>query len=305
MLFVLSFFAILFGADLIIKSVDRFSHKLKLSSFSVSFFLLGMLTSIPELAVGLSSISEGNPEIFVGNLVGGVLVIFFFIIPLLAIFSNGVRLNSHLTSKNLLFSFLAMIAPFFAVFDQRITNLEGVLLIGVYGLLFYLIEKDKGVIDGAHTEVLNTHSYSFIDIFKILLGVAIVFISSQIIVGKTVALAKDLHVSAFYISLIVLSLGTNLPEISLAIRSIIAKKQGVAFGDYLGSAAANTFLFGLFTLLTPGEVITSNGFVRTFVLMAAGLATFYYFTKSGRDISRKEGAFLLIFYFLFAVVELL
>ncbi len=301
--FLLSFFAILVGANLIVKSIDRFSHKLKLSSFAVSFFLLGILTSIPEFAVGLTAVSEGKPEIFAGNLIGGVAVIFFFIIPILAIFGNGIRLNTQLNNKNLIFSFLAMMAPLFVIYDMRITNVEGILLIFAYLFLFYLIEKDKGVFDGKNTQILNTHSYSFTDILKILLGVGLVFVSSNIIVQETIVFAQKLNVSTFYISLIALSIGTNLPEISLAVRSIISRKKDIAFGDYIGSAAANTFLFGLFTLITKGEVVTSTNFIKTFLLIGFGLLMFYYFTRSKRDISRKEGMMLLAFYAVFIIVE--
>jgi len=46
-----------------------------------------------------------------------------------------------------------------------------------------------------------------------------------------------------------LSVGTNLLELSITITSIWKKHKEVAFGDYLGSAAANTFLFGVLTLM--------------------------------------------------------
>jgi cation:H+ antiporter len=303
-LFIASFFVIWFGSGLIIQSVDRISKKLKLSSFAVSFFVLGLLTSVPETAVSFNAVSGGNPEIFVGVLLGGIVVLFLLIIPLLAILGKGIILNSQLGRRNLLLTLAVTAAPGFMVLDQRVTNFEGLLLVAFYLLLFYIIQRKHGIFDRGQTEVLSLKAYSFIDLVKVAAGIGLVFVSSDYIVHQTLAFSEYFQVPAFYISLIVLSLGTNLPELSLAIRAILSGKKDVAFGDYLGSAAANTLLFGFFTLLNDGEVITVNNFFITFVFIAAGLGLFYLFSKSERNISVKEGAILLSVYIIFVVYEL-
>ncbi|PIP14976.1 hypothetical protein COW98_00745 [Candidatus Roizmanbacteria bacterium CG22_combo_CG10-13_8_21_14_all_35_9] len=76
-----SFLIIWYCSGIIISLVDRFSHRLKLSSFSVSFFLLGILTSIPEFSIGINSIINQTPDIFIGNLLGSSLILFIFVIP--------------------------------------------------------------------------------------------------------------------------------------------------------------------------------------------------------------------------------
>src|SRR4030042_5741949 len=96
----LSFFVIWYGAGLIISAVDKISKKSNISKFAVSFFILGLLTSTPELAVGINSIADHDPEIFVGNLLGGIIVIFLLIVPILAIMGNGIKLAHQLNSKN-------------------------------------------------------------------------------------------------------------------------------------------------------------------------------------------------------------
>lgn len=303
-LYVISFFAILFGAGLIIASVDKFSHRLKLSSFSAAFFILGILTSIPELAVGLTSVAEGKPDIFVGNLLGGIAIIFFLIIPFLAVFGNGIKISNQISNVNLKMSFIAMLAPSVALYDKKITNIEGYFLIAIYIFLFFVIEQKKGILD-KNTKVLQAKSYSIIDIFKIVLGVAIVFVSSNVIVDKTIAVANDFGLAPFYISLIALAFGTNLPEFSLAIKSVLSRKKEVALGDYMGSASANIFLFGLFTVLTVGDVVISTNHIQTSIMMALGLVIFYYLAISKSEMSRKEGIAMFAFYFIFAAIGIL
>lgn len=302
-LFIASFFVIWFGAGLIIQSVDRIARKLKLSSFAVSFFVLGLLTSVPETAVSFNAVSGGNPEIFVGVLLGGVVVLFLLIIPLLATLGKGIIINSQLSRQNLLLTLAVTAAPGFMVLDQKVTNFEGILLIAFYLVLFYFIQKKHGIFDQDRAEVLSLKAYSFIDLLKMAAGIGLVFVSSDYIVHQTAIFSQYFQIPTFYISLIILSLGTNLPELSLAIRAILSGKTDIAFGDYLGSAAANTLLFGFFTLLNDGEIVTVNHFFITFIFILAGLGMFYYFSKSERNISVKEGIILILIYIAFVVYE--
>ncbi len=102
----------------------------------------------------------------------------------------------------------------------------------------------------------------------------------------------------------ILSLGTNLPELSLAVRSVLSGKKDIAFGDYIGSAAANTLLFGIFTILNDGEVLTADNFLITFLFILFAVVSFYFFSRSKNEISIKEGFILISVYLLFIIVEL-
>ena len=302
-LYIFSFIIIWLGSGLIVSSVDRFSRRLRLSSFAVSFILLGLLTSTPEFAVGLQAIADHDPEIFVGNLLGGIPVIFLFVIPALAILGNGINIKHELDKSNLIATLAVVFAPSLLVLDKKFSNPEGAVLIILYLVLILLIERKHGLLDKDNSEVLNIKAYSSKDVLKILFGIGLIFISSNIIVEKTMYFANLFSISAFYISLIVVSLGTNLPEFSLAIRSVFTRKKDVAMGDYMGSAAANTFLFGVFTLLNDGEVLTVNNFFITYLFISLALCLFYLFSASKNNISRNEGFILLGIYLIFAFLE--
>lgn len=305
LVFISSIVTIWIGADLIVKSVDRFSRKLKLSTFSISFFILGVLTSIPEMAVGLNAVAEKTPDIFVGNLIGGVTVLFLFAIPILAIVGKGIHISNELNSKTMIAAFVVMVLPAIMVLDRKVTNFEGLLVIVAYLILFYIIEHKHGILDHDQMNALEAKNFSTLDIFRVLLGAVLVFIAGQNLVDKTLHFGELLSVPTFYISLIILSLGTNIPELSLGLSSVASGKKDVAFGDYVGSACANSFIFGMLTLAGNGEIVTVNGFEITLFLLVVGLGLFFIFAKSGREVSRKEGFILLGVYVLFAIIELL
>src|SRR3989339_2284714 len=144
--YISAFFLLWYCSGIIVNSVGRLASKLKLSSFAVSFFILGILTSIPEFSVGINSIINQTPDVFVGNLLGASLVLFILVIPLLAVLGNGVKMVHQLSSDNLIFSLLVIAAPVFLIADNVLTRTESVFLILLYALLFYFIEKKKGLL---------------------------------------------------------------------------------------------------------------------------------------------------------------
>lgn len=305
LLYFASFFVIWYCSGIIIKSVENLAKKFRISPFAMSFFVLGFLTSVPEFSIGLNSIINNTPDIFVGNLLGASLMIFIFIIPILAVFGGGVKLTHHLNENNLIFALLVVAAPVFLIADNVLTRTEGVFLIIIYFILFYFIEKKHGLIkvQKEGNQPLNKHF--LIDIVELLLAVAVLFLTSKYLVTETVNFSSILRIPQFIIGLIILSIGTNLPEISLAVKAVISGKKEVALGDYLGSAAANTLLFGLLTLLNGARINVGVYSFRILFLTLLGLGIFYLFSRSKNDISKKEGKILLLIYLLFILSQVL
>lgn len=297
------FFVLWMGAGFVISGIEIFSKRLKISPFASSFFVLGLLTSIPEFAVGVTSVVEQKPDIFVGNLLGGIPVIFLFVIPLLALLGRGVKINHGISSANLFLSFGVIAAPAIAAYDRSVSNIEGVACIVLYVLLFFALERKKGVVSLFDKKSKFKKSLSGSMMLKIIIGTVLVFISSHYILSETLYFAKLLHVTPYYASLILLALGTNIPELSLAVRSALAGKKDIAFGDYMGSAAANTLLFGIFTLFIHGETFHIDDFLTTFIGVVGGLAVFYFFSRSKKEISRLEGLCMIGLYAVFIWFE--
>lgn len=284
-------------------SVDRLAHKLNLSTFAVSFFLLGILTSIPEISVGVNSLIDKKPEIFVGNLIGGIVVIFLLIIPLLAIFGGGVKLAHQMNKDHLITALLVILAPSIFTLDGVISFADGLFSILLYLVLVYVVEKRKGLLERIKDNLVHNKNHVANDFIKIIAGVGGVFLASRYIVDQTIYFSNIFQISPFLISLIVVSIGTNLPELSLVIRSLLLKKKEVALGDYLGSAAANTVIFGGLILVNGASTAVPNHFLQTFIFIAGGLLIFYIFSRSKNDISREEGLVLLLGYLAFLIIE--
>lgn len=303
--YIFCFFVLWFSAGKIVEIIEKVAKKIGFSSFALSFFVLGILTSLPEISVGINSLIKKTPDIFVGNLIGSSFYLFTIVIPILAVFGGGAKMVHELNYKDMIFALIVVLAPIFLIADNVLTRTEGVFLILIYSILVYFIERKKNLNFSFRDLTLKKAGRFFQISVELLIYLGIIFTASSFIVNQTIEYGKILKVPAFVVSVIVLALGTNLPEISLAIRSIFMKKKEVALGDYLGSAAANTLIFGILTLLNGARIHIENYSLKTLLMNLFGLWVFYVFSQSKKEISVKEGKLLLLVAFLFIIVQCL
>lgn len=304
LLYVFCFILVWIGAGLVVSCISQLAKSWKISTFIISFFLLGILTSLPEITISTIAILNNDPVIVVGNLLGGVIVMFLGVIPLLGLVGKGVTLPSEVDRKALVITLIAVVAPAFLTADQNLNQAEAVLLILLYISLFAIFSFRQsfwGKIKSSFHK--KKHNVSLL-ILKILLGIFILIGASNQIVNSTLYFAKVFEISPFFISLIIIALGTNIPEISIVFRSVLSHKKDIALADYLGSASANTLLLGIFTLMYGKTIALPNHFFQRFIFLAIGLILFYFFARSKNTLSRIESVLLLILYLSFILFEL-
>jgi len=295
-----------FFAGVLIEAVNRIARRFNKTGFLVAFFILGALTSIGELSVAANSLIGRVPEVAVGNLIGATFVVLLFIVPFLAAAGRGIVLSCSL-SKRMLFFILAMVAlPALLVIDGDVTRMEGLLAVLSYGTIAYVLYKTRTFLPAVSdlpAETLSKLHATLIDIGRILIGGVAIFLAAHFLVEQAVFFAEALSVPASLVGLILLSIGTNIPEIVIAIRAVLRRQTDVAFGDYLGSTSMNTLIFGVLALLSGTFFLEASEFIVTTALLIAGLVTLYVFAGSNYTLSRREGALLILFYVAFLAFQ--
>ena len=302
LLFAVACAVLWYASSLVVNGVERFARSVRISSFVTSFLLLGVLTSLGEISVGVNSILDKRPDIFVGDLIGGSFVIVTLIIPILAIFGRGVTLGQHLQPKKLSFFLVLIVAPSFLILDGFVSRYDGLLLILLYAVFFNLFQKSEKIWEAADLNKLEDGKTKF-NLAKIIAGAVLIFLASKILVDKTIYFADLLRIPSFLISILFLSIGTNLPELVIAARTIKNNHKSIALGDYVGSAATNSLLFGVLILVYgPFEIATGVFNVTLFILLL-GYILFFSFAHSRKHLSLIQGAVLILVYVLFLMIE--
>lgn len=317
----LSFFLIGKSADILIKALTNLGKKLHWGEFVVGFIILGMATSTPELFVAINSGIGGVPQLSVGNLIGGIVVLFSLLIGLNAIFQGVINTENKFSSINI-FRFLPkglpfvrphffvkdlflmagiIVLPLLLLVDKELSRVDGMILILAY--LFFTIHAifDRRM-DGWEPPV---ESFSWKKIVVWLsIGLFGLFIFSWLIVEQAVFLANIWGIKPFFLGLLLLAVGTNLPELTLTFR---ARNKGseVVVGDILGSAMANILVLGLLGLFFPFSltvwqpllVVSASLFLITLILII--------FLRTKNNLERWEGFILVGLYFIYLFLELI
>lgn len=103
--------------------------------------------------------------------------------------------------------------------------------------------------------------------------------------------------------LLVFSIGTNLPEISIALTSWRKKTSELSLSHLLSSAFTNVLVLGILSFMQPIVFEVNATYWIMSIFLAVTLILFTYFYHSDRDMDRVEGAVLIGVYGLFLVVN--
>lgn len=311
--------ALIWGlSGFLVSATDRVAKRYNKPGFAVAFFVLGVMTSVSEMSVAVNATIEGVPQVSAGNLIGGSLVIFLLIIPILAVMGNGIPMNAALGPRVMAFLLTIAILPSLFALDGGINRVEGLCMILLYGMIIYVVQSRKPVEDVIEQtvqevgeELLHTDEGWFrhraattLDVAKIIGAGVLIFFAGKLLVDESIFFSQLLSIPASLVGLVLLSIGTNAPELVIAIRCVVGKHKDIAFGDYMGSAGANTLLMGGLALANGSFGLERTGFIPTFVLLAAGLVLFFVFSRTKNTLSRREGAILLGIYVVFLLFQM-
>ena len=83
--------------------------------------------------------------------------------------------------------------------------------------------------------------FVFKSLFLFFLGMIILYYSSEIIINNAIIISNNYNVSKLFVGLVILALGTSLPELFVSIVSSVKGNNSVAIGNIVGSNIANIF----------------------------------------------------------------
>ena len=299
---ILFLFAVLcIYADLAVKNIKIVASRLGLSLFSLGV-ILGLATSLPEFALGLSASFRNASDISVGNLLGGVLVIFGLILGLSLVINRRVATDGQIRSIVLIAG--ALLLPLVLGLDGRLGNADGLLIMAVYLLLlFYLFYYNS-----------REHNYHFASplvdsggagkaILYAIIGVLTVIVSSNWLMATSIRILDRWQLSGFFVGMVFFAIGTNLPEIIISLNSFRRKAAELSLSHLISSSIANTGILGLVVFIRPAHFLVDQGYWILFTSLFVILALFTVFYHTGKKLGRWEGAILATVYLLFIILS--
>ena len=295
------------AAGLIVKSVSKIARGFRVNEFIVSFFIVGVATSTPEITVSINSALRGIPELSLGNLIGASIVILSLLMGLAAVLSGRLSVNRLLSNEDFFIYLAIVMLPALVVLDGQLTRWDGVLLIGAW-IVFMLrlyehrrvyherIQQARG---SAATEKPTIHWRH--EGIRLGLGLLMILTASYYLVGSATIVAGMLGVSPLIVGLLVLSIGTNLPEFALVITQSYRRGKNIVLGDLLSNVALNVPTLGMLALISPFTIAAGSGVTIAAGFLVLTVILFGLFMWSKNFLNRVEGAVLFAIYAAYAL----
>jgi cation:H+ antiporter len=231
------------GSQLAVGGFENVARHFGISHLFIGLTVVAIGTSLPEIAVSvigavdilLGAEMSTVSGIVVGNKIGSYinqLTIIMGIVGLVGLMSitkrELKREGTMLILSIILFSLVSL--------DLKITPLEGVVVTLAYLLYFiYLVKQEAPSRSTSKVEEGRPKMHLFKDFLRILIGMGVLLYAAEVVVRSSVQLGELWRVPPSVTGLLIVGLGTGLPELTLDVTALRRGAMGIAVGDMIGS----------------------------------------------------------------------
>ncbi len=294
--FLLGLLLLALGGDSIVKAVAGLAQRFGASAFIAGLLLLGVATSLPELAVNARALWVGQPELAVGNAIGSSIANLGLTLAVAAI-AAPLLLRARL--QGVLWWSLLAAGLLLIVFglDGRLQRWEaGVLVAGF--VLVQIVLLRRGRLEAPDVQAVIAESALSrtslpLNVLRVLIAVLTLYWGARLVVGAAADFGTAVGWTPLLVGLLPVAIGTALPEVAAALAAARRGHGDMVLGHVLGSSVVNLLLvIGAMGLLQPLALPASFVRLELPALLAFALVL-YPMLRGDLRISRGEGGILL------------
>lgn len=304
-LFVIGFFFLIKGADLLVDGASSIAKKLQISDIVIGLTIVSFGTSMPELIVNIFASVQGDTGIAIGNILGSNIANILLILGISAmIYPLASKKNT--VWKEIPFSFLAAFVLgvmandfFFDGFSPSILSRgDGLIFLSFFVIfLYYVFGISEPATEGREGEVPLKEMTLLRSSISVALGLIGLTLGGKWIVDGAVEIAKSLDVSQSLIGLTIVAIGTSLPELATSATAAYKRQADIAIGNVVGSNIFNIFwILGISALIRPLPFSEANKIDVLMTLLASAILFCLMFIGKKHVIKRWQGAFMVTLY---------
>lgn len=300
-IFAASIFLVIGSATFATKYAAKLAESFGLSRYIVGFIVVALISILPETFIAIESVIEGLPDFGLGVLFGSNVADMTLVFAIIVFFAGrGIKVESRVLAENRAYPFLLLI-PLMLGADGGFSRLEGAALVAAGGAFYYLAMKNEArgsvLPEGGADKAKN--------LTLLLASMAALLLAAHYTIDSAVTLASGLRVAPILIGILVVGLGTTMPELFFSLKSVLRRDDALAVGDILGTVLADaTVVVGITALISPFSFPIRTIYITgVFMLMAAVILI--RFMRSGKELSGREALLLFLFWLAFVVAEFL
>jgi cation:H+ antiporter len=294
-----------FGTEVTIRGAVSAAARFGVSEFIIGVVILSIGSDLPELAIaidaGLKNAAGGEfSDVVVGSALGSSLGQIGFVLGLAGLLSYlTLPLGIIYRHGSTLLVSVGLLALF--GYDGHVSVTEGVALLLVYAI--YLVALLNEVHGGAGTEQEGGLPLGRSALYLVV-GLVIVVGSAELTVSSAVSVAQMLGLSDAVVAILLIGLGSSLPELSISIAAVLKGHNRMSVGNLIGSNVFDTLVpVGAAAVIAP--LSFDAGMLRFEVPYLAFLtAVVLFFFVRKRGIQKWEAAVVLALYCAYALTKL-
>jgi cation:H+ antiporter len=308
LIFILSVAVLVFSGSLLVRSLSKIAQILKWNEFVVAFVIMAAATSIPELFVGIDSALNNISELALGTIIGSNVIKLSLAVGLVVLLGGPLVIERATVLRNSLITSVYALLPLLLILDGDISRIDGAVLL--LSFLFYM----NWLFDARErfTKTYNsydsqgeTRSHGLIKNSVIfVVGALLLVASSEAVILTAKFFTNYFALSLGIVGLLLLGIGTALPEVYFSVKSAISGHKGLILGNLMGGVVVtSSFVLGITALISPIEVPDFSPYAAARLFLLVSTLTFFFFVRTRHTISRKEGVILLSIYIMYLAYE--
>lgn len=303
---ILGLAGLVIGAHLVIRGSLNIAQHYKISQLFIGLTILAIGTDLPELIVAITGAVHRlqgieTSGLIVGEAIGtcmGQITLTLGVIGLFIYLTIGRR---QLMRGGVLM-LVSVLMLLLVGLDGKISRWDGIIFMLVYLIYFISLLREERVYEKLKRA---PRMHLFWSVLSIIAGFGFLIYCSNLVVTGAIDLANAWGVKQSLIGIILVGLGTSLPEIVLTIGAIIKKAPALSVGNLIGS---NIFdiLFPLGIGAAISEFLVSDNLLRfdiLFLFISSGIVFLFFLRKKG--IQKKEALALIAIYLIYIGAKLI
>jgi len=306
--FVLGLVLLALGGDSIVKAASGLAQRFGTSPFVTGLLLVAFGTSLPELAVNARAVWAGSQGLALGNAVGSNVVNFGLTLGAAAL-TAPLLVRWRALAPLLLCLVIATLAVMGLGYDGVLTRIEGFgLLLGFVAVLAFTLartRRENPELRDTIAAFATTSSHLWLNLLRFAIAIVVLYFGARWIVQSAPVIGVSFGMEPLLTGLIVVAIGTALPEVAAAIAAARRGQGDLVAGHVIGSS-----LFNLLVVLGGMAAFRSVPIPASFVQfeLPAALAfalVLYPMLRGDLRIAKGEGAILLLGFMAWLAFELL
>lgn len=295
-LFASGLIVLVIGGDKLVASATRVARRFGMSKLATGVVIVGLGTSLPELLTSVDANLQGYPGAALGNVVGSNIANLLLVLGVGALWlpvAFHPRQGRRDIAWVLATGALAVGIAHLAVIERW----TGVLLLAALGAYLYSVlrEPEAGEIVDVSADETADNALP-VDLALVAVGIAALSGGAHVLVSGAMGIAAQLGISETTTGIVLLALGTSLPELTVTVVSLMRGNAELAAGNVLGSTLFNILgVLGVTALVAPVPVPAEVADTHIWV-MAGAMVAFAVVARSSWRITRLEGALLTASY---------